>query len=101
MVPSPHLSVLEAGLARSLATCLPLASLGEVCRAPGLVTPLAGDGGPGGRKVPGITSAFDGSTGPLRLGRTQKLGHLCRKGVRQAAPSLSRVAAEVKFIKDF
>ena len=84
----------------SLATCLPLASLGEVCRAPGLVTPLAGDGGPGGRKVPGITSASDGSTGPLRLGRTQKLGQLCRKG-RQAAPSLSRVAAEVKFIKDF
>ena len=64
MVPRPHLSVLVAGLASFLpGACLHLASLGEVCRGPGLLIPLAGDGGPGERKDPGITLAFDSSSG--------------------------------------
>lgn len=80
---------LEAGLASFLpGACLlsrHLANLGEVHRGPGLVTHLVRDGGPGERKVAGITLAFDSSTGLLRMGRSPKLDHICRKG-GQAAP---------------
>lgn len=55
---------------------LHLASLGEVCRGPGLVTPLAGAGGPGERQVPGSSLAFPSSSGQLRQGRAQEGGHL-------------------------